>query len=100
MTMKNLIDIHVHIAAFPTQENGCFMSPAFQKSFLIKIVKWKLGLQGKDNAQINASYIDRLRKDLRESHYVESCVALALDGVYDESGQLDVNKTHMMVSNS
>lgn len=75
------------------------MSPHFQKGLLVKLVKWKLGLKGELADSINQCYIDRLLKDLRESQFVGRAVILALDGVYDESGILDENKTHMLIGN-
>jgi predicted TIM-barrel fold metal-dependent hydrolase len=97
--MKDLIDVHVHLAAFPNETNGCFMSPHFQKGFLVKLVKWKLGLQGETADAINEHYVSRLLKHVRESARVKQVVLLALDGVYDETGQFDSAKTHMMIGN-
>jgi predicted TIM-barrel fold metal-dependent hydrolase len=97
--MKSLIDIHVHLAAFPNEKNGCYMSPRFRGGMLVKLVKWKLGLKGETADSINWSYIERLRRDLTESRFVGKAVILALDGVYDESGRLDENKTHMLIGN-
>lgn len=97
--MKNLIDVHVHIAAFPNGKNGCCMSPGFQKGVLVRLVKWKLGLKGNAPDEINEFYVDRLLSDLKSSRFVAKVVVLALDGVYDESGNFDVNKTHMMIGN-
>lgn len=96
---KRLIDVHVHIAAFPNGNNGCFMSPSFQQGLLVKLVKWKLRLKGKTPDEINEYYIRRLLSDLRSSRFVAKAVVLALDGVYDGAGNLDQNKTHMMIGN-
>jgi hypothetical protein len=97
---KDLIDVHVHVAAFPSQTNGCRMSPHFEKSWLVKLVPWKLGLSGKTPDEINASYEEKLVKDLRASRRVARAVTLALDGVYGEDGTLDVDRTHMLVGNA
>ena len=97
--MKTLIDVHAHLAAFPDGTNGCFMSKAFQSGIQAKFVRWKLGLTGSTPAELNASYTTRLLKNLRESLYVEKAVLLALDGVYDASGRLDENRTHMLIAN-
>lgn len=98
--MKSFIDVHVHIAAFPDGNNGCFTSNAFQKGVLAKLVKWKLGLKGDTARALNNSYVERLLNDLRASQLVSKAVVLALDGVYDESGRLDENKTQMMIGNN
>lgn len=94
-----MIDVHVHIAAFPNGKNGCCMSPHFQKGVLVKLVKWKLGLKGDTPDSLNDYYIRRLLTDLRESELVSKAVILALDGVYDGSGCLDEKKTHMLIGN-
>ncbi len=97
--MKSLIDVHVHLAAFPNGSNGCYMSPAFQKGSLVKLVRFKLGLRGDTPDQINQSYVDKLIRDLDASTRVNKAVLLALDGVYDQSGKLNETKTHMMIGN-
>jgi len=97
--MNNLIDVHVHLAAFPDGENGCFMSPSYQKGFLVKMVIWKLGLKGKTPKEVNESYIDKLSRDVNQSKAVQKVVLLALDGIYDEKGNLDEKNTHMLISN-
>jgi predicted TIM-barrel fold metal-dependent hydrolase len=94
-----MIDIHVHIAAFPSKTNGCFMSPPFQKGVLSRLVRWKLDLHGNSADEINQCYIERLQKNLIDSRYVKKAVILALDGVYDESGALDQQKTSMLIGN-
>lgn len=94
-----MIDVHVHLAAFPDEKNGCRMSPHFQKSLLVKLVKWKLGLQGNSSESINECYVRRLLRDLNESTFVSKAVILALDGVYGADGRLDEDRTHMLIGN-
>jgi len=94
-----MIDVHVHLAAFPDAKNGCYMSPHFKKGVLVKLIKWKLGLQGTTAEALNESYVARLLADLGASRFVSKAVILALDGVYDADGKLDEARTHMMIGN-
>src|SRR5262249_38764568 len=72
---------------------------SFQKGVLVKLVKWKLGLQGETPDSINECFVDRLLKHLSESKFVSKAVVLALDGVYDNEGRLDEKHTHMLIGN-
>lgn len=97
--MKRLIDVHVHLAAVPTEENGCYLSPRMRKSLLFRMLAWKLGLNVHDPKSANATYIARLLKDLSLSTRVDKAVLLAIDGVYDEKGELDWQRTEFLISN-
>jgi uncharacterized protein len=94
-----LIDVHVHAAAFPDGKNKCLMSPSFQKRLVVRLIKWKMGLQDADPAVMNRQYVDRLVADVRKSKRLSRAVLLAFDGVYDESGELDLNRTTCLTSN-
>ena len=41
---KKLIDCHVHLAALPEGDNGCYISPKMLKSPLFRFLLWKHGL--------------------------------------------------------
>jgi uncharacterized protein len=97
--MKNLIDVHVHAAAFPDGKNGCIMSPSFQKGLAVWFIKWKMGLQNAAPAAMNRQYVDRLVSDVKSSDRISKAVLLAFDGVYDESGKLDLSHTSCLTSN-
>ncbi len=97
--MKSLIDLHVHAAAFPDGKNGCLMSPSFQKGLVVWFIKRKMGLQNADPEIMNRQYVDRLVTDVKDSERLSKAVLLAFDGVYDESGKLDLNRTSCLTSN-
>jgi uncharacterized protein len=97
--MKCLIDVHVHASAFPDGKNGCLMSPSFQKGLVVWFIKWKMGLQNADPTTMNRQYVDCLVADVRSSERLSKAVLLAFDGVYDESGELDLNRTSCLTSN-
>ena len=41
MSTKSLIDCHVHLAALPDGDNGCFISPKLLRSPLFRFLLWK-----------------------------------------------------------
>jgi uncharacterized protein len=97
--VKNLIDVHVHAAAYPDGKNGCIMSPSFQKGLAVWFIKRKMGLKVADPGVMNRQYVDRLVADVNDSRRLSKAVLLAFDGVYDETGQLDLKRTTCLISN-
>jgi uncharacterized protein len=97
--MNSLIDVHVHAAAFPDGKNGCMLSPSFQKGLVVWFIKRKMGLKGTDPGFMNQQYVDRLVADVNGSRRLSKAVLLAFDGVYDETGQLDLERTACLISN-
>lgn len=100
MNLDKSVDVHVHLAALPEGENGCHISTRMLKGPLFKFLCWQLGLPMKDHAAANEKYIQNLLKALGESKHVKKAVILAMDGVYDEKGELDRKSTEFMISNA
>ncbi|MGH7165397.1 MAG: hypothetical protein ACREIS_07740, partial [Nitrospiraceae bacterium] len=96
---KSLIDCHVHLAAFPDGDNGCSISPKMLKSPLFRFLLWKHGWPAHRPSQSNQKYVDDLLAELRASRYVGRAVLLGMDGVYDQAGRLDCEKTDFLVTN-
>lgn len=94
-----LIDCHVHLAAFSDGANGCYISSEMLRSPLCRFVRWKYGLGGDDASGTNLKFLEHLRHELRASEYVGKAVVLAMDGVYDANGTLDLQQTEFMVGN-
>ena len=94
-----MIDCHVHLAAFRTKDNGCYISPKMLRSPLIRFLLWKQGLKPDDAARSNQKYVDDLLAELRASQYVEKAVLLGMDGVYGSNGRLDLERTDFLVGN-
>jgi hypothetical protein len=95
-----MTDCHVHLAALPDGENGCFISPKMMRRTLFRFLIWKLGMDVSRPAAANAAYVERLREELRRSEKVSKAVVLGMDGVYDEAGRLDLARTDFLISNS
>lgn len=94
-----VIDVHVHLAALPTPTNGCRVSPRMVKGFLGRFIAWKLGLPIEDPEATNRIYLQKLTAELGASRRVKKAVLLAMDGVYDEGGRLDEQRTHFLIAN-
>ncbi len=96
---KTLIDCHVHLAALPDGDNGCYISPKMLKSPLFRFLFWKHGLSIDHPHEANAKYLDDLLVELRASQYVQQAVLLGMDGHYDSNGVLSLTDTDLLVSN-
>jgi len=99
MTNKNLVDCHVHLAALPDGDNGCYISPKMLRSPLFRYLLWKHQLSPANPREANRKYLDDLLTELRASHHVQRAVLLGMDGVYDHNGRLNQAHTDFLISN-
>jgi uncharacterized protein len=96
---KTLVDCHVHLAALPDGDNGCFISPKLLSSPLFRFLLWKHELSPAHPREANRKYLDHLLTELRASHYVQKAVLLGMDGFYDQTGLLSRQHTEFLISN-
>ncbi len=96
---KCLIDCHVHLAALPDGDNGCYISPKMLKSPLFRFLLWKHSLSVERPREANQKYLDDLLVELRASRHVQKAVLLGMDGVYDQNGRLNEAHTDFLISN-
>ncbi|MDF0673444.1 MAG: amidohydrolase family protein [Nitrospira sp.] len=96
---KSLIDCHVHLAALPDGDNGCFISPNLLRSPLFRFLLWKHDLSPAHPRETNRKYLEHLLTELRASRHVSKAVLLGMDGFYDQAGLLDRQHTDFLVSN-
>ncbi|MDH4328245.1 MAG: amidohydrolase family protein [Nitrospira sp.] len=96
---KSLIDCHVHLAALPDGDNGCYISPKMLKSPLFRYLLWKHRLSLDTPREANQKYLDDLLGELRGSRHVRQAVLLGMDGVYDGNGRLLQQHTDFLISN-
>ena len=80
MTNKTLIDCHVHLAALPDGDNGCYISPKMLKSPLFRFLLWKHQLSPDKPREANQKYLDDLLGELRASRHVQKAVLSAWMG--------------------
>jgi len=98
-TGKTLIDCHVHLAALPDGDNGCYISPKMLRSPLFRFLLWKHQLYPDKPREANQKYLDDLLTELRASHHVQKAVILGMDGVYDQNGRFNQADTDFLISN-
>ena len=96
---KTLIDCHVHLAALPDGNNGCFISPKLLRSPLFRFLLWKQDLSPTNPREANQRYLDHLLRELSDSQHVAKVVLLGMDGFYDQTGLLNRQHTDFLVSN-
>lgn len=96
---KSLIDCHVHLAALPDGDNGCYISPKMLKSPLFRFLLWKHDLSPAHPREANQRYLEHLITELRGSKHVLKVVLLGMDGFYDQTGLLNRQHTEFMISN-
>ncbi len=96
---KTLIDCHVHLAALPEGDNGCYISPKMLKSPLFRFLLWKHRLSPDKPGEANRKYLHDLLAELRGSRHVQQAVILGMDAVYDGNGRLLREETDFLISN-
>ena len=99
MVEKTLIDCHVHLAALPDGDNGCYISPKMLRSPLFRFLLWKHQLSPSNPREANRKYLADLLTELRASRHVQRAVLLGMDGVYDSNGRLNREHTDFLISN-
>jgi len=99
MVEKSLIDCHVHLAALPEGDNGCYISPKMLRSPLFRFLLWKHQLSPSHPREANRKYLDDLLTELRASRHVQQAVLLGMDAVYDQNGRLDQAHTDFLIGN-
>ncbi|MFQ6608293.1 MAG: amidohydrolase family protein [Fidelibacterota bacterium] len=92
-------DIHLHLLAL-SEKNGCYVNPRFRRSLVYNLVHLFTDLPSKGTAEEQDNqYVENLVKLLHTPFKRHSAVLLAMDGVYDSSGELDLDATPLLVSN-
>ena len=94
------LDNHVHVAGLGILGEGAFISAEMHSNFrfdflldAMQVTEAELGELG------DGVLVDRLVERLRESNEVSQAVVLAMDGVIDASGELDLDRTIIYVPN-
>ncbi len=104
---RDIIDVHCHLMQFGSRIKS-FLHPKFLKSIKVHEYFRNLGmingldiLSLKTQAEIdrlNEDYTERLISNVQQSR-LKHAVLLPLDGVYDETGELDKERTSWYVDN-
>lgn len=92
-----IIDVHVHLIGM-SRENGCLMSPKLSSGLMYHLLTWELGLTGVGRRELDRAYRDQVVAWAEDSE-LDGVGILAFDGVYDELGHFDDDRTQFYVSN-
>ena len=100
MQNQTVIDIHCHTAGIGAGNSGCFISPAMRHSWKFGIYLRAFGVKEKELLEQGDALIpERISQLLAQSERVQKAVILALDGVVDNNGKLDTDRTEVFIPN-
>jgi uncharacterized protein len=95
-----VIDLHVHVAGIGAGGSGCFVSPALRQSYKFNVYLKAFGVSREElETHGDALLVQRVAATLGQSRRVAKGVVLAMDGVIDDTGQLDRVRTEFYVPN-
>lgn len=98
---SKIIDIHCHVAGIGAGNSGCFVSPSLRRNWRYRIYLTAFGITENDlEREGDAIVIRRISETVAASRHVDKAVILAMDGVIDEKGNLDVARTEMYIPNA
>lgn len=89
------VDVHVHLAGIGAGDSGCWASPRFQSRWTFRLLRWWRG-RALEGDSLDAGWAARIARYVRESE-LDRAVALGFDGVYDARGELDRERSQMVV---
>ena len=94
------IDIHVHVAGLGEGDSGAFISHDLRHGMKFPIYLRAFGVTLEEIHTHGDRYlIEKLSQQIAESKSVSKAVVLAMDGVIDEQGDLDRERTQIYVPN-
>jgi hypothetical protein len=95
-----LLDIHCHTAGIGAGGSGCFISQKMAANWRLRYYLKSLGTSREQLQQKGDAYVIQLISErLARSQHVGQAIVLALDGVVDERGELDLARTEVYVPN-
>jgi predicted TIM-barrel fold metal-dependent hydrolase len=97
---RPLVDLHCHIAGLGHANSGCFVSPALRDNWRFSFYLRSFGVTRTELAESgDGLMVQRLSGLLAQSRHVDRAVILAIDGVVNDQGELDRERTEFYVPN-
>jgi predicted TIM-barrel fold metal-dependent hydrolase len=94
------LDMHVHVAGLGAQGSGCFISDEMRENIRFPFFLWAMDTSVEQlEKKGDAILITKLSRSVAESRRVGKVVVLAMDGVVDVNGELDLEKTQVYIPN-
>jgi predicted TIM-barrel fold metal-dependent hydrolase len=95
-----ILDIHCHTAGVGAGDSGCFVSKQILQSYKFSFYLKSFGVTREEVlAQGDALIMKRISERLAQSRHVRAAIILAMDGVVDEKGELEMSRTEVYVPN-
>lgn len=96
----SIIDMHVHIAGIGAGNTDCYVAPALRNNMRFNQYLAGFGVSITEIQQKGDQIaVDKLAERLQSSNTVKGAVLLALDGVINQEGQIDYQKTEVYIPN-
>lgn len=91
------IDVHAHLVGVGSGGSGCWISPGFRRRPVIRLLRWWYAVKddGPDGS-IDQDWAAGLADRVAASE-LDRAVALGFDGVYGANGELDPERSQMVV---
>lgn len=94
------LDNHVHVAGLGILGEGAFVSAEMHDNFRFEFLMDAMQVTEAELGELgDGVLVDRLVERIRESSEVSQAVILAMDGVINEAGELDLDRTTIYVPN-
>lgn len=91
------IDIHAHLAGTGTAGSGCWISPAFRRRITFRLLRlWYRITDEQMRRSADQDWAAMLAGYVRDSQ-LDCAVALGFDGAYDQRGELDRERSQMII---
>ncbi len=95
-----VVDVHCHCAGIGGGGSGCFVSKHLQSSYKFGIYLKAFGVTREQLlAEGDGITIRKISEHVGRSTNVAAALVLAIDGVIDDQGRLDTNRTEFYVPN-
>lgn len=97
---QKVIDMHCHAAGIGAGGSGCFVSDRLRRNWRYRMYVKAFGMTEKELLKEGDGLVlKRLSERLSASRSVSAAVVLAMDGVVDEDGELDRERTEIYIPN-
>ncbi len=95
-----VIDMHVHTAGIGAGGSGCYVSPQLKDNWRFGIYLKAFGVtRERLEKEGDGLPIRLISEHIATARQVDGAVILALDGVVDETGELDLGQTEVYIPN-
>lgn len=90
-------DVHVHLAGTGCQESGCWISPTFRSRYTFRLLRLLYGISRERMAISADQDWAAMVAELVGASGLDYAVVLGFDGVYHENGELDWERSQMII---